>query len=181
MGGTAVDSVPPALQNWNHAPFTYLNPEGSWFLDKVHGAMELQDSLQSALAASIRRRELFMSRTAEPPTELDMRVFSTPVMGDFVDLSGGDFESLPQSERWDLGATILDGGAKGVIFRSPYRSGGRSISVFSGEVLGRSLQTEHYRFVWDGVAIKAVYCYKDGRTILPKEIFSSEPLIERVA
>src|SRR4051812_29401589 len=70
----AADETSPKLQNWNHAPFAYLNPEGTWLLDPFIGTLELYDCLQTALAASMRKRELFLLRTNEPPLDFDMRV-----------------------------------------------------------------------------------------------------------
>ena len=32
--GTAQSEASPRFQNWNHAPFAYSNPEGSWFFDR---------------------------------------------------------------------------------------------------------------------------------------------------
>jgi hypothetical protein len=82
LTGTAqIDEASPKLQNWNHAHFTYLNPEGTWLLNPLFGAMELCDCLQTALAMSVRERELFLSRTDEPPLDLDMRVLGHPREG----------------------------------------------------------------------------------------------------
>jgi hypothetical protein len=65
-GPASVDENSPRLQNWNHAPFAYTNPEGSYLLSPVHGVMEVAGSEEAALAIAIRRREIFLGRTTEP-------------------------------------------------------------------------------------------------------------------
>lgn len=174
-GVNRIDLGSPRLQNWNHAPFTYLNPEGSWLLDPFFGALELSDCLQTALAMCIRKRELFLSRTNEPPIDLDMRVLGHRVTGDFLDLTGLD-PNLTQSARWQIGEEALGSGADGALFLSPYRTGGTCVAVFKGEALGKSVQEDHYRFIWDGTAVRSVYAFNDGRKLAANEIFSERPI-----
>lgn len=174
-GLNRVDLGSPRLQNWNHAPFTYLNPEGTWLLDPFFGALELSDTLQTALAMSIRKRELFLSRTNEPPIDLDMRVLGHRVTGDFLDLTGLD-PALTQSARWRAGEDALRSGADGALFLSPYRPDARCVAVFKGEALGKSVQEDHYRFIWDGTAVRSVYAFNGGRKLAANEIFSKEPI-----
>lgn len=174
-GQAEVNETSPRLQNWNHAPFTYLNPEGTWLLDPFIGALELSDSLQTALAGSVRKRELFLSRTSEPPLDLDMRVLCTRVKGSFADLRGLD-PTLTQSARWRVGEGLLQSGRAGALFRSPYREAGTCLAVFAGEVLERSLQAEHFRFVWDGTMVKSVYSFDNAQTLLPEAIFSNDAI-----
>lgn len=174
-GLNRVDLGSPRLQNWNHAPFAYLNPEGSWLLDPFVGVLELSDCLQTALAASIRKRELFLSRTAEPPIDLDMRVLGHRVTGNFIDLTGMD-PDLTQSERWQIGEAALRSDADGALFMCPYRRGAKCVSVFKGDALGKSNQHDHFRFVWDGVAIRTVYSFSSARALAANEIFSEQPI-----
>jgi hypothetical protein len=72
------------LQNWNLAPFTYENPEGTTFFAPERSCLELADTPQTALAVSIARRSRFLSRTNEAAT--GMRMLKTPVEGKFIDL-----------------------------------------------------------------------------------------------
>jgi hypothetical protein len=87
-GPASVDENSPRLQNWNHAPFAYTNPEGSYLLSPVHGVMEVAGSEEAALAIAIRRREIFLGRTTELALDLDMRLLSTRIAGEFADLTG---------------------------------------------------------------------------------------------
>lgn len=170
VGASGVDESSPKLQNWNHAAFTYLHPEGTWLLDPFFGALELSDSLQTALAVSVKKRELFLSRTNEPPLDLDMRVLCTSVSGMFADLRNLD-PILTQTARWRIGQELLQAGENGALFTCPVRKAGRCLAVFNGDVLNRSVQAEHFRFVWDGVRIKSVYRFDKGETIKAEELF----------
>jgi hypothetical protein len=173
LTGTAqVDEASPKLQNWNHAPFTYLSPEGTWLLSPLFGAMELCDCLQTALAMSVRKRELFLSRTAEPPMDLDMRVLGTRVKGRLADLRQLDL-ALTQTARWRIGEELLNAGADGALFNCPVRPAGSCVAIFTGDVLERSVQAEHFRLVWDGRRIKSVYSFDKGENFRADDLFKA--------
>ena len=83
-----VDDTSPRFQNWNHAPFAYSNPEGSWFFDPLVRCLEMSLDKQTALAVSVAKRERFLGRTAEAAVGLDMRMLSRRVYGSFLDAQG---------------------------------------------------------------------------------------------
>ena len=160
------DPAAPQLQNWNLAPFKYINPEGSRFFPPVRPALELADDRQTALAVSVRRRETFLERTSEPPIGLDMRMLKTPIAGEFVDWTDLPLD-LSREERWKLGAT-LPAEIAGVVYRPPERPSALCYAVLRNDALGRTLQTVHYRFVWNGSRISLVYAFDDeGRELRP--------------
>ncbi|MFG1375196.1 RES family NAD+ phosphorylase [Xanthobacter oligotrophicus] len=171
--GLSPDS--PRLQNWNHAPFAYSNPEGSRFFPPERPCLELCDSRQTALAVSVARRETFLARTQEKPIGLDMRMLKTPVEGEFVDLRDVDLTLLRdpslagRKARWKIGETI-SASAEGVLYRAPERPSSVCISVLKAGVLGRSLQTVHYRYTWNGQRVTKVYAFDDGVELLPESL-----------
>jgi hypothetical protein len=172
------NAVPPKLQNWNHAPFAYRNPAGSHFLSGDFGVLELSDTVQTALASSIRKREAFLADCRMPPVDLEMRVLKHEVRGSFTDLTSLAPDT-PQQARWSLGKALVDKGCCGVRFRNPDRPAGYTIAVFDGDLLGPSIQTQHYKFRWDGERIKEVYNFRDendGRPLLADEIFAAKSL-----
>lgn len=123
---------PPAsvqLQNWNHAPFTYPNIEGSYVLPSPFPVLELASDIKGALARAILRREAFLSRTADPPQGLDMRVISNSVVGTFVDLRESCKE-LDQEARWSIGKELYNAGAMGALFTIPEISGTQFAAIF---------------------------------------------------
>ena len=154
----------PRLQNWNLAPFKYLNPEGSRFFGPARPALELAGDRQTALAVSVARRQRFMARTGEPPIGLDMRMLKTPVNGRFLDLRHVAPDAS-HDDRRRIGDRIADG-VDGVVYRPPERPSAMCVAVLRGETLGRSIQTVHYRFVWNGSRVDTLYAFDgEGRKI----------------
>lgn len=160
------------LQNWNLAPFTYENPEGTTFFAPERSCLELADAPQTALAVSISRRSRFLSRTKEAATGLDMRMLKTPVDGKFIDLRQVSAE-LPQEQRWSLGDTVPPD-VDGILFRPAERPTATAIAVLKRQALGRSLQTTHYRFEWNGVRIDRLYAFDETGTVLQPEILAGK-------
>ena len=153
------------LQNFNHAPFKYINPEGSAFFPPFRPALEVADCRQTALAVAVARRERFLRRTAEPPTGLDMRMLKTPVKGRFGDLRHVD-PAVARDKRLELAASIA-GNVDGIVFCPAERPSHWCYAVLNGDALGYTLQTSHYRFWWDGVRIGAVYSFDNALELDP--------------
>ena len=160
-------SNPHRLQNFNHAPFKYVNPEGSVFFPPMRPALEMADSRQTALAVAVSRRERFLRRTAESAIGLDMRLLKTPVDGRFADLSDAP-PGLNPEERVNLVAGLPEN-IDGIVFRPAERPTHRCLAVLNGTKLGYTLQSAHYRFWWDGARITTVYAFDDGRPLDPEK------------
>ena len=173
----APDSTPATshrTQNWNHAPFAYTNPDGSFLLDAGRPALEMLETVEGAVAYFLVRRETFLAKTDEPPTHLDMRLLSTPVAGVFADLTHLSQDEIERQGR-TMGQWLYDDGASGAVFRHPRHGGARTLSVFDGSVLGRTDQATHYRFSWDGQRIKTVYDFGTG------DLLSRDQVVRPVA
>lgn len=166
QSGVTTEETSPRFQNWNHAPFAYSNPEGSWFFDRFTRCLEMSQDKQTALAVSVAKRELFLRRTAEEPIGLDMRMLSRRVSGSFLDAQSVPVE-LQLERRRELGAAFLErsvsDGLSGVLFRSTERPSGTRICVLDGDVLGRAIQGEHFRYVWDGERVSCLYAFNNSR------------------
>ncbi len=165
----------PSLQNWNHAPFAYFNPEGSWFFSARTPCLEVSADIQTALAVSVAKRTRFLSQTDQDKLNLDMRVLSRRISGRFLDARGLDV-SMDEAKRRALGEEILALDVDGVIFSSPERPIGDRYAVLNGDCLERAVQGDHYRYVWDGGEIKELYSFAKGDVIDPKDL-QSEDLI----
>jgi hypothetical protein len=161
----------PTLQNWNHAPFSYRDPEGSTFLPPAYGVLEMVRGEREALGWALLRRERFLDRTREPAMGLDMRLLVTPVSGEFVDLTESPLVE-DQDQRWKEGVKFYEAGAKGVLFRRPELPQALTLAVFDNSVLGRAVQSAHYRFVWDGKVITRIYDFSDGEEYLREALLS---------
>lgn len=160
------------LQNFNHAPFKYINPEGSVFFPPFRPALEVADCRQTALAVAVARRERFLRRTAEPPTGLDMRLLKTPVKGRFLDLCHVP-PTAPREERLAV-AAALPPATDGIIYCPAERPSHRCYAVLNSLTLGYTVQTSHFRFWWNGAQISAVYAFDDGRRLDPETLRAAE-------
>jgi len=168
-GTNAVDGNSPLVQNWNHAPFAYPNPDGTRFFGPHIAALELAIDRETALVISIGKREAFLAATAEPPIGLDMRALSRPVRGRFVDLRSVD-PTLPLDQRRVIGQRVAEAGYDGVIFRPGERTAAECVSVINGQTLGRAVQGEHYKFNWNGQMIDMLYDFHAGQKVLPSQL-----------
>jgi len=167
LTAAADPASPHRIQNWNLAPFAYGNPEGSTFFGEERPCLELASDPQTALAIAVARRERFLGRTDEAPTGLDMRLLKTAIEGRFWDLRSLGAE-LDRDTRLEYGAKLPED-ADGILFHPPQRPYGTCAVVLNGDRLGRTLQTTHYRFVWNGRRIALLYAFDDvGREIEPE-------------
>lgn len=143
------------LQNWNLAPLAYPNPQGSTFLRPGCRVLQMVKGVHPALVMAVRRREKFLSNTAEPAIRVEMRLIVRQVTGRFADLTETPFEPNTKARR-QIGEEIYDTNAQGILFILPDLGNILGIEVFDGGVLGRAIQSEHYRFDWDGHAITKI-------------------------
>lgn len=150
----------PQLQNWNHAPFRYINPEGSRFFGPTRPALELAVDPQTALTRAVWKRELFLSRTKEAPIGIDMRMLKTPIDGHFADLTDLP-KDLDEAGRRAAGARVSPDLA-GAAFLAPERDGALCLAVTDNSVLGATIQTVHYRFEWNGVRVAKLYAFTES-------------------
>jgi hypothetical protein len=168
-GVDAVDGNSPQIQNWNHAPFAYPNPDGTTFFGPDLGVLELAADMPTALVISVRKRECFLSATGEPATGLDMRQLSNRVTGRFADFRHIDV-SVETEHRWRLGRTVFEAGLHGVVFRPAERTGGECVAILHVEALGAAVQGDHFRYVWDGERITKVYDFRTATPIYPDDL-----------
>lgn len=168
-GTQSVDGNSPLLQNWNHAPFAYVNPEGSHFFGPEQPVLELASDIQTALAISIQRREVFLARTGEGPLGLEMRELSRIVTGRFAD--GRDWQlNLDVEERRRRGQAIKGAGFDGLLYHPVERPAGYCVCVLKGASLQRAMQRDHFKFVWDGGKVSKIYSFGSGAEYLPDDL-----------
>ncbi len=165
----------PRLQNWNLAPFAYGNPDGSTFFGEQRPCLELAFDRQTALAVSVAKRATFMEATEQAPIGLDMRMLCTPVSGMFWDLR--DVQDSPAArgmqQRREIGARMPEG-AQGILFRPIERPVGTCAAIVTGDVLQRTQQTVHFRYVWDGRRISELYSFDKKGTRIQADTLASE-------
>ena len=165
------EPLPPKLQNWNLAPFKYINPEGSRFFGPARPALEMAEDRQTALAVSVGRRQRFLARTGEPPIGLDMRMLKTPVRGRFLDLRDVNPDAS-HDDRRRIGDAVSEG-VDGILYRPPERPSATCVAVLRGETLGRSIQDAHFRFMWNGASVVTLYAFDGARKEIPADTLGS--------
>lgn len=154
-----------ATQNWNLAPFTYLNPEGSRFSDGSFGTCLMTKDFEAALIESLRLRQEFLRRTEQGPIRLDMRVIKTVVSGEFDDASKAPaFESEGKRKAYWKQRQV--DGCDGVLFRTiEFSSGRECVEAFRPRVMKKATQERHLTYSWDGQAITEIYDFLEGRKV----------------
>jgi len=160
-------------QNWVVAPFAYPNPHPSRFSDGSFGYCVVAGSDEGALADSVASREIFLRKTREPATKLDMRMLATPLSASLHDLSALDGAEPTKIRQAVL--SLRESKSYGVLLPSRTRNG-ESIAVVLRPTAfaGPAVQSDHYSYIWDGQRISQIYCYSDGRTIDPDELMTAK-------
>lgn len=175
-GLAPVDQQRPRFANWNHAPFVYPNPEGSRFFSADRNIVELAGDLQTALAISVAKREAFLRRTKEPPTFLEMRQIVRPVRGRCRDACGWDGLD-DRDRRLDLGRLTVADELDGILFSPWERPTATGIVVFRPECLGKPDQAGHFKFLWNGKRISAIYSFGKGIEYSPEQLRSERTIL----
>lgn len=145
------------------AAFTHLNPEGSRFSDGSFGVFYAALALETAVAETRHHRARFMARTAEPPQELDMRVYAVDLAARLHDIRGWHEDPpalyAPDSHAAGqaLAVRLRERGADGLVYDSVRHPGGECAAVLRPRLLANCRQERHLCYVWDGRTIATVY------------------------
>ncbi|MES2992681.1 MAG: RES family NAD+ phosphorylase [Pseudomonadota bacterium] len=154
------------------AAFTHLNPEGSRFSDGSYGVYYAAHALETAVAEVSHHRALFLSRTAEPAIDVDLRLITATVAADLHDLRGLGARDAALLDPDDYGAPQLLGrqlreaGSAGVVFPSVRHEGGQCVGLFRPKALRQARSSAHIALHWDGRRITHWY-EKRGPHALP--------------
>jgi hypothetical protein len=107
-----------------------------------------------------------------------MRVLSRVVRGRFVDVRSWD-PTLDEAERRKRAAALMARhiGVHGVLYRPPERLTAFCTAILDGGILERAVQEDHFRFVWDGRRVRALYAFRTGQEIRPEDLTSPEAVL----
>ncbi|MBS0448725.1 MAG: RES family NAD+ phosphorylase [Proteobacteria bacterium] len=145
------------------AAFTHLNPEGSRFSDGSYGVYYAAQSLETAVAEVSYHRAVFLSRTAEPPIDVDLRLIAANVDVELHDLAAvpgrGDaiFDPDSYAASQPLGRRLREAGSWGVHYPSVRDPGGWCIGIFRPRALKAARTGAHVALHWDGQRITHWY------------------------
>ena len=145
------------------AAFTHLNPDGSRFSDGSYGVYYAAHALETAIAEVSHHRAVFLSHTAEPAIDVDLRLIGTNLDAELHDLRHlGDagakiFHPEHYASSQALGRSLRAAGSWGVQFPSVRHAGGLCVGVFRPRALGRAKAGAHIALHWDGQRITHWY------------------------
>ena len=146
------------------APFTHIGYP-SRFSRGEYGVYYAAKSIQTAIKETVYHKELFLHATKEPAMELAMRVFVGEICKPLHDLRHDKFAPLHQADDYTLsqqmGATLRQQGAWGVVYNSVRDEGGECIGAFRPPCLSIPKQGMQLAYVWDGSHIKTVFEKRD--------------------
>lgn len=141
------------------AAFTHLNPEGSRFSDGTYGVFYAARELDTAIRENQHHRARFLAATREPPTQIQLRAYSTRIACKVHDVRGGwprihDPNDYAAARK--LGAKLRAEKSNGIVYDSVRHEGGECVAIFWPDRVGPCRQAAHFAFNWDGTRITDV-------------------------
>ena len=142
------------------AAFTHIG-RPSRFTDGAYGVYYAALDLESAVAETVHHRTRFLARTAEPPCEIDMRVYKGEIARPLLDIRPSVYAPLHRPDDYGPSRTWAaeqrQTGAWGLHYRSVRCDGGECIAALRPPAVSIPRQHQHLAYVWDGVEIVHVY------------------------
>ncbi|HMO44427.1 MAG TPA: RES family NAD+ phosphorylase [Rubrivivax sp.] len=145
------------------AAFTHLNPEGSRFSDGSWGVYYAAQDLDTAVAEVSHHRALFLSRTAEAPIDIDLRLIAAPLDAPLHDLrklrasAPAVYNPVDYGAGQSLGRRLREAGSWGVLYHSVRQRGGLCAGLFRPRALKPAKEAAHIALHWDGSRITHWY------------------------
>lgn len=145
------------------AAFTHLNPEGSRFSDGSYGVYYAAQTTQTAIAEVSYHSALFLSRTAEPAIDVDMRLIAADVdaplhdLRDLRDAHPALYDPIDYHPARALGRLLRERGSWGVQYHSVRHAGGLCVGLLRPRALRDPRAAAHIALHWDGRSITHWY------------------------
>jgi hypothetical protein len=164
------------------AAFTHLNPEGSRFSDGSYGVYYAADTLETAVAEVSHHRALFLSCTAEPEIDVDLRWIVATLRQRVHDIRAGavdhaGFAAVYDPEQYGagqaLGRALRAQGCMALAYDSVRRTGGQCAAVFVPRALSGARAAGHLSLHWDGRRITHWFRKGEPRRVGPWPDFSA--------
>ncbi|RVT90314.1 RES family NAD+ phosphorylase [Sphingomonas crocodyli] len=149
------------------AAFTHRNPEGDRFSDGSVGVFYAGLTLDTAIAETRYHRARFLSLTAEPAQEIDMRVYAVDLAADLHDIRAlrDSHPELYHRESYGASQALANAlrreGADGIVYTSVRHDSGECAAVFRPSRLSNCRQERHLCYVWTGREIGTIYEKRD--------------------
>lgn len=144
----------PIMASFTHIGFP------SRFSDGSYGVYYASQSIDGALREVIYHHEVFLRRTKEPKTRLEMRAYVGGVANRFHDVRGG-FAEVHDPHDYGasqaLGRTLRARGANGIVYDSVRLPGVANLAAFRPKAVAapntrraHTVQGPHFFLSWDG-------------------------------
>ncbi|OHV07541.1 RES family NAD+ phosphorylase [Kushneria phosphatilytica] len=143
------------------AAFCYFSEQGSRFSDGTFGVYYCALTEATAIAETRYHAERFMRDSAEPPMQLQQRVYLSDLQGNLHDLRHqSEAQALLDPDDWSaaraFGRQARDFGSDGIVYPSVRDPEGECAAVLRPPVLSATRQGRHLGYEWDGECIRHV-------------------------
>lgn len=135
------------------AAFTHIDTP-SRFTDGSFGVYYGARDIDTALAETMHHREIFLSATEEPDTEITMREYVGKVALPMLDIRANSFQNLHEPNSYVASQNFAiqkrEEGCNGLVYNSVRHAAGECIAAFKPKAVTIPRQGRHYRYVWNG-------------------------------
>jgi len=149
------DGATPVL-----ASFVYSGP--SRFTDGTFGVYYAARDEQTAIAESAYHTERFMRETDEPSIDLDKRLYTAIITGEYEDIrrlgsrsklySLSTYEASARYSRELYEADVVDG----IVYRSVRRAGGECVAAYRPRLVTKCRPVKYLQFRWENGRIVGI-------------------------
>jgi hypothetical protein len=156
MDRIAGPGASPIMAAFTHVGFA------SRFTDGSYGVYYASDQLAGAIKEVVHHQEMFLRRTSEPATHIQMRLYVGSISAELHDVRGGwpavhDPVSYLAAQK--LALSLRKTGSNGIVYDSVRFIGVSNVAVFRPRVLASPSgkahvkQGEHIQLEWNGTRI----------------------------
>lgn len=144
------------------AAFTHLNPLGSRFSDGSYGVFYAARDKLTAIAETQYHQANFLRATAEPPMQLQMRVYHVEVSGRLHDLRMLDrsdpiYHPDSYAASQSVGRQLRMQGSNGISYASVRLQERECVAVFRTAAVSNCRHASQMLYQWDGARFSDVY------------------------
>lgn len=150
---------------WVMAPFSHLNPLGSRFSDGSYGVYYAGERLDTAIFETIYHLERRLKAGQAAPDDLDQRVLTGKIEGNFVDLNKNPDAAVAYlnpknyTASQAFGARVRKAGENGILYESVRDPGHMALAVFFPPLVSIPTQERHLKYHWNGKRIDKYFDY----------------------
>ena len=157
--------------SWVMACFTHVSPDRkSRFSDGAYGVYYAARDFETALREHTHHIGVFYADAGmEAGWHSEVRQLVGAIDADLTDIRGEGFEVLLLPDDYAapqaLGAALRADGCNGVVYPSVRHPGGECVGAFYPDVVAPPIQGDHFRYYWDGTAIRYARKISGDRSI----------------